>query len=191
MSTPALAPNLVEAACAGDSRALDTLAARCAPLVLGWCRRLCGPRVNAEDAAQDVLERVLKRIHTLQDPDLLEPWLFGITRRRIADLRRLCWAHRWVPGLVIDGPSAGDDAERLAGLSELSRRVQRTLDALPIRERELLVLVHVEGRTSAETAAFLGVPVGTVKSRLLSARTRFARIARRHGLVPGLVEVPR
>jgi len=190
MATTALSPDLVEAASAGDSRALDVLAARCAPLVLGWCRRLGGPRVSPEDAAQDVLERVLERIHTLQDPDLLEPWLFGITRRRLADLRRLCWARRWVPGLVVDGPSPCRDAERLAGLSELSCRVQVTLDDLPVRDREVLVLLHVEGRTAAEASAILGVPVGTVKSRLYAARTRFVRVARRHGLVPGLVEVP-
>jgi RNA polymerase sigma-70 factor (ECF subfamily) len=120
----------------------------------------------------------------------LEPWLFGITRRRLADLRRLCWVQRWVPGLVIEADTSGHDAERQAGMSELSLRVQATLDALPIREREILVLLHVEGRTSAEAAAILDVPVGTVKSRLRVARAHFVRAARRHGLVPGLVEVP-
>jgi RNA polymerase sigma-70 factor, ECF subfamily len=188
MNTTNLAPDIVTAATAGDPRALDLLAERCAPLVLGWCRRLSGPKVNADDAAQDVMERVLGRIHTLENVDGLEPWLFGLTRRRLADLRRTAWVARWAPGFVLEQPSPSPDSERLASLSELSRRVQDTLDALPVREREALVLLHVEGRTSAEAAAILGVPVGTVKSRMQSGRARFLKAARRNGLVPGLVE---
>ena len=141
-----------------------------------------GPRVDPEDAAHDVFILVLTRLDRLIDPNRFEAWLFGITRRVLAAHRRKAWWRRWVPGALPDGadhaPSPADQAE----CSETSRRVQSALEQLPAKQREVLILCDLEERTIADVASILGVPVGTVKSRLRLGRDRLRRSLRRLGL---------
>ena len=154
------------------------------PTVLRWCTRLGGPRVPAEDAAQDVFERVLGRLHTVRSMDAFPAWLFQTTRRVVRDHLRRAWLRRWVPGFVLDVPDPADDPRRHAERSETTERVQDALDALPAALREVIVLSEIEERDGPEVAALLGVPLGTVKSRLRRGREAFAREARARGLAP-------
>ncbi|MEQ1506660.1 MAG: RNA polymerase sigma factor [Myxococcota bacterium] len=147
--------------------------------VLRWCARLGGPRIDAEDAAQDVFLRVLRNLATLRDPQTLPAWLFAITRRVVIDHRRRAWLRRWVPGVVPDvaDPRRTDDGD-------LARVVHTVLDGLPNDLREILVLCDLEERTAEEVSGLVGVPIGTVRSRLRRARERFGADALRRGLVP-------
>lgn len=162
-------PSTLTAAQAGDAVALDAVARLCAPYVLRWCRRLGGPRVIADDAAQDVLVVVFQRIRAVRTPDDLGPWVFGVTRRVLADHRRRAWVLRWIPGL---SPDRGAPAR--AELSCEASEVQELLERLPAAQREAFVLCAVEEHTDEEAAALLAVPVGTLKSRLRLARARLA-----------------
>lgn len=175
----------------GDLRARDELMDLALPQVLAWCRRLGGPRVDAEDAAHDALITALTRLDDLRDPDAFPSWLYGITRRTLAGHRRRAFVRRWVPGAppeVADpGPSPAAEAE----LSETARRVQAALEALPPRQREVLVLHDLEERSDSEVAELLDVPKGTVKSRLRLARSRFRSIARQRELLPPLAAAER
>ena len=147
--------------------------------VLRWCARLGGPRIDPEDAAQDVFERVLRRLPTLRDPATLPAWLFQLTRRVVIDHRRRAWLRRWVGGTVPDvsDPRGVDDADT-------ARVVHAVLDVLPRDLREVLVLCDLEERTADEAAELVSVPVGTIRSRLRRARERFEVEARRRDLVP-------
>lgn len=161
------------------------------PDVLAWCRRLGGPKVDAEDAAQDVLLTAFTRLDSLRDPAAFHAWLYGITRRVLAAHRRRAWVRRWVPGLPIEAVDRGPDPCASAELSELSCEVQTLLERLPAAQREVLVLRDVEGRSDSEVAELLGVPIGTVKSRSRLARQRFRRFAHNHAdFVPRLTAAP-
>src|SRR5688500_1247992 len=70
------------------------------PVVLRWCATLGGPRVDPEDAAQEVLIVAMRRIDALYGDERAAAWLFGITRRVLAQHRRRAWARRWIPGLA-------------------------------------------------------------------------------------------
>ena len=176
-------PADVEDAQQGDPAARDRLVDGALPLVLGWCTRLGGPRVDPEDAAHDALMAALARLGSLSDPARLQPWLFGITRRTLAAHRRRAWLRRWVPGATgLDAADPADGPGRQAELSQVGAQVQAVLERLPATQREVLVLCVVEERSAGEAAGLLGLPVGTVKSRVRLGRERFRRLAEQRGL---------
>lgn len=157
----------LQAAQAGDTAALNAIATLCAPHVLRWCRRMGGPRVDADDAAQDVLVLVFRRVRAVTSPAALGAWVFGATRRVLADHRRRAWFTRWLPGATAE-PTAPARQE----LDADAARVRAALHALPSSQREAFVLCDIEGYTDLEAAAIADVPLGTLKSRLRLARAR-------------------
>ena len=161
-----LTPGTVEAAVAGDLDAIERVAHAWVDQLYRWCARLGGPRVDAEEAAHDVLMLFVRRHASIRDPARLEAWLFSVCRRVVANHRRRAWYRRWLPGAVPERPvdEAAPDSER---------QVYRVLDALSERDREVLTLCYLEERSLAEAGQILGIPEGTVKSRLFTARDRF------------------
>ena len=166
----------------GDPEALDALFTTWAPVVLQWCRRLGGPRVDADQAAQEVLLVLFRRVHTVVARQALPAWLMSVTRRVLAQHRRAAWGRRWVPGWSGEERSSGIGPQEEVEAAELARSVWEILDVLPHMIREVLVLCELEGRSSVEVAGLLDIPVGTVKSRLRRARARFRSLAEEDGL---------
>lgn len=160
------------AARAGDRAAIDTVVAWAAPLVIGWCRRVGGRTVHADDAAQDVLVVLYTRIS--QVPDTIRPWLWGVTRRVLAAHRRRAWVRRWLPGLRADPVDPTPDVVRRLESDDALRFVDATLAGMPLAQREVFVLCDIEGHTDEEAAEITRASVGTTKSRLRLARARFA-----------------
>lgn len=167
---------------AAQPDAMERLFARWMPDVLQWCRRLGGPKVDAEQAAQDVCIVVLRRVHTVERPGQLPSWLFSVTRRVLAQHRRRAWVRRWLPGLSPDGVDPGPSPERGAQQSDHVRVVHEILSELPDELREVLVLCDLEERSDPEAAELLGWKVGTTKSRLRRARALFREHAVQRGL---------
>lgn len=178
---------LVPAVLAGDSHARDRFVELWAADVLRWCSRLGGPGIDAEDATHDVFERALAKLHTMRDPRALPGWLYQLTRRTVGDHRRQAWLSRWIPGANTDRASPRPSPEAAVADDDLARKVHEAIDALPVRLREVLVLCEIEERNAIEVADLVGVPLGTVKSRLRDARARFAKEAARRGLTPDAV----
>lgn len=160
-----------------DTRSRDRLVAALLPLVLGWCTRLGGYGVDAEEAAHDVVMTVLRRIGDIRPGAPVEPWAFGITRRVIRSHRRRAWVRRWLPDAVIELEDHGASPSRVAEQNETNAQVQKVLERLPEMHREVIVLCDVEERSRPEVAALLGIPEGTVKSRLRLAREQFRKVS--------------
>lgn len=171
-----------------DAAALDRLLARLLPVVLGWCHRFGGPAVDAEEAAHDVLMTVVRRIGDLRPGAPVEPWAFGITRRIVRSHRRRAWVRRWVPDALVD-VAGGRTPERTASMNETAAKVQAVLEVLPDMHREVIVLCDVEERSRSEVAEILGIPEGTVKSRLRLAREQFRRRSAELGMKFGVDDV--
>lgn len=182
--------DLVAAAREDLPGARERLLDACLPVALGWCRRMGGPKVDAEDATHDALIVVLTRLDRLQRDDRFESWLYGVVRRVLAAHRRRAWVRRWVPGAPPDAADRRPDPCREAERSETVAEVHALLGRMPARQREVLVLCEVEDRTDAEAASLLGVPVGTVKSRLRLARGRFRALASRHDGLVSFAQAP-
>ena len=75
----------------GDLSARNQMLEIWAPIVLGWCMRLCGPKVDPQDAAQDVLIIVLTRGHTCRNPSRFDAWVRGVVRKVLASHRNKAW----------------------------------------------------------------------------------------------------
>src|SRR6185503_16699218 len=111
----------------------------------------------------------------------VEAWAFGITRGVLRNHRRRAWLRRCVHGLVGGLVDPGPDPARLVEMGERARLVEAVLAALTPAHREVLVLCDLEERGRSEVAGLLGVPEGTVKSRLRLARARFRALAAEKG----------
>lgn len=155
--------------------------------VLGWAIRLGGHRLDAEDVAHQVFEVALARLPTFRGESTLRTWLYGITRRVVANARRKAafWSFVSLEGVLRADP--GPDPEYLSQQQRERRLVQQALEVLPDKQREVLVLLDLEERPAPEVAEMLGVPVGTIYSRSHGARRAFADALGRLGLTADTV----
>jgi len=177
---------LIERLDAGDAAAQDELVAAVLPDVLRWCVRLGGDLVDPEDAAHEVLIVALRRLPTFRRGSSLRGWLFGITRRVLANHRRKARTRKWWVRLTgtgeADRPDASPSPHTDAEHAQRRRLVQRCLQQVTRKQREVLVLCDLEGRTAREAAEILGVAENSVYSRLHHARKAFRRGAEELGL---------
>ena len=179
---------LMKALQSGAPGAEDRMVSVWLPTVLRWCDRLGGPRVDSEEAAHDVLLTAIRRIDRVYDAERFPAWLFGITRRTVARMRLRAWYRRWVPGASIERADPNGGPARLYEVSETGKMVHEIMETLPAIEREVLMLCLLEERSDTEAASLLGIPAGTVKSRLRRARENFMRTARARGLAEGVAQ---
>jgi len=131
---------------------------------------------DAEDLAQECLARALDRAHELNQPAALRVWLFRMMHRLHVDRRRsersrgrLAVLRGGLEDLALF--SVGDLDEDLIARED-ARVVERALLRLPEHQRAALVLVDVWECTYEETADIVGVPIGTIRSRVARARAR-------------------
>lgn len=167
---------LVVRARRGDRAAADELARRFLQPAYVLALQLLGHPEDARDAAQDALMRFFTRLDRVDPKRPLRPWLFTIVRNAARDLGRRRTVRRSDSldaareefGVDVIDQAADPEAESRRG--ELRRDVWRALGRLSDKEREILVLRDYQDLSYAEIATVLGIPVGTVMSRLHRAR---------------------
>jgi RNA polymerase sigma-70 factor (ECF subfamily) len=152
----------------GEPEAFDALIARWYPPLWLYIRRMAGNDDDARDLTQELWLRVLRGLGRLRDASRLRAWLFGIARRLLMDRLRDKYAASLAADVDVATLAAAelDTLDREADIASL----EAALDALPPVEREVLTLFYLRDLSLAELADTLGVPVGTVKSRLFRAR---------------------
>src|SRR5262245_16830408 len=120
----------------------------------------------AEDAVQDAFVRAWRDLWGLRDPGAFDAWLHRLLVRSCADLQRRTWKTRLDVAVdTIDPPAGADQISQLADRDALDRAFER----LTFEQRAVVVLTHFAGLTGPEVAQILGIPVGTVASRLYYA----------------------
>lgn len=137
------------------------------PRLRRYARALAGDAVRADDLVQDTLERALSRF-ALWRPGNLRAWLFTIMHNVFVNQVKA------VQPLAFPGDEAMPDLPVRATQADALelRDLSRALHKLPPEQREVLLLVGLEEMAYAEAAKVLGVPVGTVMSRLSRGRER-------------------
>jgi RNA polymerase sigma-70 factor (ECF subfamily) len=138
------------------------------PRLRRYARALAGNRDDADDLVQDTLERAWARSGLWHGVTDMRAWLFGTMHNLHVDGIRRPRVHTVMqdddtPEIAV-APSQGD---RLALLD-----LQAALERIPVEQREILLLVGLEDMSYAEVAQTLGVPIGTVMSRLSRGRER-------------------
>ncbi|MDR6852969.1 RNA polymerase sigma-70 factor (ECF subfamily) [Sphingomonas sp. BE123] len=160
---------LVVAAQAGDRRAMARLVARWHRRLVAHGWRLTGDRALAEEAVQAAWIDIVRGLNGLRDERAFPAWAYRIVTRKtgaaIGDRvagRALATALEDAPVPAPPGPDASVEQSDL----------RRAVAALPPGHRAAVALHYFEGLSIAETAVALGIPAGTVKTRLMHARAR-------------------
>jgi RNA polymerase sigma-70 factor, ECF subfamily len=155
--------DLVRLAQGGDHGAFETLIRSGYDRLLTTASRILDDRGAAEDAVQDAIVRCWRDLRGLRDPERFEAWLYRLlvnacrdqarrTRRRPVEVR----------GQLPDWPTLNDEFARLAERDAL----ERAFVTLPTDQRVAMVLTYYLGYSAPEVATILGVPTGTVYSRM-------------------------
>ncbi len=147
----------------GDAAALDRLVAELLP----YLGRICGAIAldRGDDALQEAMIMVVRKIGTLREPAALKGWARRIAVREAVRVATAEGASLVDPNALAANTDVADHAS--------DAEVRAVLASLPPEQRTILVLRHVDGLSEAEVAQALDVAVGTVKSRASRARRSF------------------
>ncbi len=140
------------------------------PRLRRFARALTGSSPDADDIVQTALERALTRLHQFDPDTRLEAWLFSIVRNAWIDEARARSRRSKVMAPAELGEHVGDEGAVRIETQLEAQDVSRAMQRLPAEQREAVALVCVEGLAYREAAAILGVPIGTVTSRLARGR---------------------
>ena len=139
------------------------------PRLRRFARGLTGSAVEADDLVQAACERALARQHQFQEGTRFDSWMFRIVQTiwidqvRSRDVRK-------DGGDVVEERMGSDEAVRRVEARLALDEVRRAVGRLPPDQRSALLLVTVDGLSYKETAEIVGVPIGTIMSRLARAR---------------------
>ena len=163
---------LIQAAATGDRSAFEDLYRRYARPVFGLALRRLGDRGRAEDAVQETFASIWRSAGSYRpERGPGAPWLYAVARNAIVDRARArTESPAEIPDEAADAPGPADRTEQ----GWIAWRVHRALEELPEREREVIALAYWSGLSQSEVAEFLGIPLGTVKTRTRAALGRLS-----------------
>jgi RNA polymerase sigma-70 factor (ECF subfamily) len=171
---------LLEAARAGDSAAIEELLSRHERQVYRFGLRMCGSEEAAREVLQQTLLSAFRGIRDFRSEARLSTWLFQIARSFCIKERRrgVDEPESMEP---IESPAAqslasmSEDPERAYEAKQMGEILQAAISALPEASREVLILRDVEGLSTEEAAEVVGIEEGALKSRLHRARTELRK----------------
>lgn len=151
----------------GERAAFDDLIRRWSGSLHRYALKLTDDPELADDLTQEVWLRALQGLGKLREAAQFRAWLFGIAHRTFMDRLRSRYAMPVDTGIDLEELAATD---AIGDDEDLDRALAIGMASLPIVEREVLTLFYLEELSMADIATALGIPVGTVKSRLFRAR---------------------
>lgn len=170
---------LVLAAQRGDIASITALVSGSYPGVRRFANTLCATPEDAEDAAQEALIILYRKIGALRTAKALASWMYRIVRNEC--LRRLRLVGRR-PAPVADIATASAEDEVLQRLE--AGRIAAAIEALPADQRQVLIMRDIQGFSGRAVADALGLSMAAMKSRLHRARVSVHR-ALQGGLIDG------
>ncbi len=156
-----------------EEEAFRALVQRHGPMVLGVCHRVLSNTHDADDAFQATFLVLVRKGKSFSPRQALGPWLYGVAYHTALKLRGAAVKRRSKERQVSErGAPATASSEDHA---ELCALLDQELARLPERYRQAVILCELQGKSRKEAAAQLGIPEGTLSSRLATARKKLAR----------------
>ena len=181
--------DLVAAAAAGDLDAFEKLVRRHQTRLVGYLRGLTNAEADAEDLAQEAFLRAYRSLKGFRGTSSFRTWLYQIATNVFRNWLEKRRNQAPVNAGSIDAPPPGMDepVEPMGEENPEAQHIQRdaidrALAELPADQREAVLLRDVEGFEYREIAEQLGVPLGTVESRIFRGRARLKELLRIAGL---------
>src|SRR6516165_8752750 len=153
-----------------DENAFEALVRRHGPMVLALCRRVLRDPQDAEDAFQAAFLVLVRKAASIARPELLGNWLYGVAFRTARVARAAAEKRRAKEAEAVPREPAQE-----CPWQELQPFLDRELNRLPAKYRIPLVLCHLEEKSRQEAARVLGLPEGTLSSRLARGRALLTR----------------
>jgi RNA polymerase sigma factor (sigma-70 family) len=164
-----------------DEAAFEALVRRYGPMVFGVCRRVLGQRHDAEDAFQATFLVLACKAASVRKRGAVGSWLYGVAYRTAGKARARAARRR-----LKEREAAVSEARTdIATQDDLGRLLDLELDRLPDKYRAPVLLCDLEGASRRDAARRLGLPEGTLSSRLATARSLLAKRLTRRGLALG------
>ncbi|MBX4191195.1 MAG: RNA polymerase sigma factor [Candidatus Doudnabacteria bacterium] len=187
--TPQFTPEVIKGFVNGDDDSFAVVFAACQGKVYKVCYRFFGNQAIAEEITQEIFLRLWKARGSFREGAELTTWLTSISRNYCIDIYRGRRKERRVIAHEVraedhDRPSTDMDPHHLLDLDQQKQYLRSALGRIPRKHRTPMVLRELLELDYLEIADRLGIPVGTVKSRLNRGRTELAREMRK--LTPGL-----
>lgn len=171
----------------GTIEAFETLVARYERELYSYLRRYVGSEAVAEDVFQQTFLQVHLKSDQFAEGRRFRPWLYTIATNQAIDYQRRNKRHRMVSldqGRRVSEGDSGNLAETLVSSGvepdaefdsqEQQEAVRRAVAELPEQYQQVVLLIYFQGMKYREAAEILGIPVGTVKSRLHAAITKLS-----------------
>lgn len=162
-----------------DEAAMEVLVRRHGPMVWGVCRRLLNHH-DAEDAFQATFLVLIRKAASIASRDLLANWLYGVAHQTALKARATVAKRKERERQMTEMPEPAATEQVL--WRDLEPLLDQELSRLPNKYRAVIILCDLEGKTRKEAARQLGVPEGTVASRMATGRAMLAKRMARHGL---------
>ena len=171
-----------EAAQAAIRRDFEELLTECGPLAYRVANSIVRNTAEAEDIAQEAMLRAYRQFDGLRNRKTFRSWLVRIAFRIALDRLRAS-KRREIRETLWSQPERRPPlptAEDIAATNEFQLHLDRAVEELPEKQRMVLLLSAMAGYTLDEVAAMLGLPIGTVKSRIFIARKKLVEKLRCH-----------
>lgn len=162
----------------GDRPAFDELVRAWERKLFFYIRRLVANEEDAWQILQEVWLHVLRGIHALREPGRLPVWLYAVTRNTVMSHHREEYARERLLDTAEPLDSTSDDEHAPLEDAEL---VYHGLSQIPRVDREVLTLFFLQDLSIGEVAEVLGIPPGTVKSRLFKAKRSLREVLQKEG----------
>jgi RNA polymerase sigma-70 factor (ECF subfamily) len=160
----------------GETGLLDLLVRRYERPLYGFAARVLGNRTAAEDAFQESFLRVLRKRASYKRGAPFRPWLYQICLNACRDALRKSSRRpeaELPERLALADPAPGP--ETLSQQAMLAERVRQAVESLPQKHREVFLLQYYQNLQYPEISEILGIPVGTVKSRMFHASQKLSQ----------------
>jgi RNA polymerase sigma-70 factor (ECF subfamily) len=168
---------LIQAIAKGDEAAFNELYARYNRLLYSYMLFFLRDRFGAEDVLQDVFVAAWRGAQRFRGHSQVKTWLYRIAYRRAVSWLRKHSAGQMDDDLVQDYGATGPEDSLDRSLEQ--DRIRKALVELPIKQRAVVELAYGEGMSYSEIAEVMGVPVGTVKSRMSHALRSLSALVQR------------
>ncbi len=169
----------------GDQSGLRWLHARYGQALLAYVMTLVGDAGRAEEVVQDVLVAAWRGASAFEGRGSVRGWLFSVARRRAVSAFHADPSRREVGEKGLEDVAEAEPGPELVAVARADlREVSDAIGRLAPHHREVLLLACVEQMSGPQISELLGVPTGTVKSRLSLARRNLALLLRTQGVMP-------
>lgn len=168
-----------------DAAALETLYMRHQPRVFRLITRIVRDETLAEELTNEVFVDVWRRACSFEGRSLVTTWLLSIAHNRGVGALRKRREEPWNEDKAMALRDEADTSDVVMQKTEKARLIRKCIDALPASCREILDLVYYHETSVSEAGSVLGLPEGTVKTRLFTARRRLSELLKKAGVDRG------